>query len=97
MYQAKYLKTVKVRRTGRWVQVVRQTSLLCTKLSEHSRARQGYSTSMYIYTDKHNNTFLETPRPKFENLEIGRQVLRTYHKITHCVDIREEEVQISYV
>lgn len=76
MYQAKYLETVKVRRTGRWVQVVRQgtlTSLLCTKLSEHSRARQGYSTSS-VHTDKHNNTFLETTRPKFENLEIGRQV-----------------------
>lgn len=75
MYPAKYLETVKVRRTGRWVQVVRQgtlTSLLCTKMSEHSRARQGYSTS----TDRLSiiMPFLETTRPKFENLEIGRQV-----------------------
>lgn len=60
MYQAKYLETVKVRRTGRWVQVVKQgtlTSLTCTKMSEHSRAKQGYSTYLYkTHTDTHSNS-----------------------------------------
>lgn len=76
MYQAKYLETVKVRRTGRWVQVVKQgtlTSLLCTKMSEHSRAKQGYNTYYTKYIQIHI-AILETTQPKFEKLEIGRQV-----------------------
>lgn len=61
MYQAKSLEPWRLSRYGVPVAgskcQARYSDMAASKMSEHSRARQGYSTYKYIHI---NNTYLET-------------------------------------